>query len=83
MAVRKDVFESIGGFNPKKMVAEEQDLVRRARKFGSYPFLLNHCVMEHPRRVRTWGRLRLYWSWFKGMFDSFRAGKRQFYEKVR
>jgi len=83
MAVRKGVFESVGGFNPTIIVGEEQDLVRRARKFGNYLFLLNHCVWEHPRRVREWGRLRLYWSWFTGMFNSFSAGKRQLYEKVR
>jgi len=83
MAVRKSVFESVGGFNPNIVVGEEQDLVRRARRFGGYPFLLDHCVWEHPRRVREWGRLRLYWSWFIGMFNSLRAGERQSYEKVR
>lgn len=83
MAVRKYVFESVGGFNSNIMVGEEQNLVRRARKFGNYLFLLNHCVLEHPRRVRKWGRRRLYWTWFIGMFNSLSAGKRQFYEKVR
>jgi len=83
MAVRRSVFESVGGFNPNIIVAEEQDFIRRARKFGSYLFLLNHYVLEHPRRVRKWGRLRLYWVWFVGMFNSFSAGKRQSYEKVR
>lgn len=83
MAIRKGVFESVGGFNPNIIVGEEQELVRRARKFGNYLFLLDHCVLEHPRRIRTWGRLRLYWSWFVGMFKTFSAGKRQSYEKVR
>jgi len=83
MAVRRSVFERVGGFNPNIIVAEEQDLVRRAGKFGKYLFLLNHCVWEHPRRVREWGRLKLYWAWFIGMFKSFSAGKRQSYEKVR
>lgn len=83
MAIRKSVFESIGGFNPNIVVGEEQDLVRRAGKSGNYLFLLNHCVWEHPRRVLNWGRLRLYWAWFIGMFNSFSAGKKQSYEKVR
>jgi len=83
MAVRRSVFKSVGGFNPNIIVAEEQDLVRRAGKFGNYLFLLDHCVLEHPRRVRKWGRLRLYGAWFVGMFNSFSAGKRQSYEKVR
>jgi len=83
MAVRKSVFEFVGGFNPTIIVGEEQELIRRARKFGRCLFLLNHCVLEHPRRVRRWGRLRLYWSWFTGMFNSYSAGKRQSYERVR
>jgi glycosyltransferase involved in cell wall biosynthesis len=83
MLVRRRVFEQIGGFNPNIIVAEEQDLVRRALKFGRYVFLLDSCVVENPRRLRQWGRLRLYKAWFIGMFKSFEAGKRQQYEKVR
>jgi hypothetical protein len=40
-------------------------------------------VLENPRRLRKWGRLRLYRAWFFGMFKSFKAGKKQAYEKVR
>jgi len=83
MLVRRRVFERIGGFNPNIVVAEEQDLVRRASKFGRYVFLLDSCVVENPRRLKKWGRLRLYMAWFTGMFISFMAGKRQQYEKVR
>jgi glycosyltransferase involved in cell wall biosynthesis len=83
MLVRRSVFEQIGGFNPNIIVAEEQDLVRRALKFGKYVFLLDSCVFENPRRLKEWGRLRLYRAWFTGMFKSFKAGKRQKYEKVR
>jgi glycosyltransferase involved in cell wall biosynthesis len=83
MLVRRSVFEQVGGFNPDIIVAEEQDLVRRALKFGRYVFLLDSCVFENPRRLRQWGRLRLYRAWFTGMFRSFKAGKKQKYEKVR
>jgi len=83
MLIRRHVFERIGGFNPNIIVAEEQDLVRRASRFGRYVFLLDSCVVENPRRLRKWGRLRLYWAWFTGMFISFRARKKQRYEKVR
>lgn len=83
MLIRKRVFEKIGGFNPNIIVAEEQDLVRRALKFGRYVFLLDFCVFENPRRLQKWGRLRLYKAWFTGMFKSFKAGKKQPYEKVR
>jgi len=83
MLIRRPVFEQIGGFNPNIIVAEEQELVRRASKFGRYVFLLDHCVVENPRRLQKWGRLRLYKAWFIGMFKSFKAGKKQAYEKVR
>jgi len=83
MLIRRRVFERIGGFNSNIIVAEEQDLVRRASKFGRYVFLLDSYVVENPRRLWKWGRLRLYWAWFTGMFISFRAGKKQRYEKVR
>jgi len=83
MVIKRIVFEQIGGFNPNIIVAEEQELVRRALKFGKYVFLLDHCVVENTRRLQKWGRLRLYQSWFVGMFKSFKAGKRQAYEKVR
>lgn len=83
MLIRRSVFERVGGFNPNIIVAEEQELIRRAIKFGRYVFLLDFCVVENPRRLRKWGRLRLYLAWFTGMFKSFRAGKKQRYEKVR
>jgi glycosyltransferase len=83
MLIRRDAFEAVGGFNPDIIVAEEQELIRRALHFGKYVFLFSHCVYENPRRVRQWGRLRLYKAWFVGMFKSFKVGKRQKYEKIR
>ena len=83
MLIRKCVFEQIGGFNPDIIVAEEQELVRRASKFGRYDFLLDFYVVENPRRLQKWGRLRLYMAWTLGMVKSFIAWKKQRYEKVR
>jgi glycosyltransferase involved in cell wall biosynthesis len=83
MLVRRSVFERIGGFNPNIIIAEEQDLVRRASRFGRYLFLLDLHVFENPRRLQKWGRARLYIAWLTGMWTSFRAGKKATYEKVR
>ena len=83
MLIRRSVFERVGGFNPHVIVAEEQELVRRASRFGRYRFLLDFYVLENPRRLERWGRLRLYLVWFKGMLTSFWAGKKQRYDKVR
>jgi len=83
MLIRRSVFERVGGFNPNVIVAEEQELIRRALSFGRYRFLLDFYVLENPRRLKRWGRLRLYLVWFKGMFTSFWAGRKQRYDKVR
>jgi len=83
MVIKRRVFERIGGFNPSIIVAEEQELVRRASRFGRYLFLLDQYVFESPRRLQKWGRLRTYEAWFIGMFRSLKAGKKQAYEKVR
>ena len=83
MLIRRRVFEQVGGFNPNIIVAEEQELVRRASKFGRYVFLLDFYVVENPRRLHKWGRRRLYMAWTTGMIRSFIVGKKQNYEKVR
>jgi len=83
MFIRKNAFNEIGGFNPKIKVAEEQELVRSAMKFGKFVFLLDMCVLESPRRIRQWGRLKLCATWFIGTYSSFKIWGNQMYEKVR
>lgn len=83
MFIRKKIFEKTGGFNPRILIAEEQELFRKAIKFGKFVFLLDLCVMEHPRRIRKWGRLKLYITWFLGTLFSFKVKEKQNYEKVR
>jgi len=81
--IRKKIFERIGGFNPLIQIAEEQELVRKAMKFGKFVFLLDQCVMEHPRRIQEWGRLKLHTTWLNGTLRSFKVHEKQTYEKVR
>lgn len=81
--IRKDVFKKVGGFNPRIQIAEEQELVRKAMRFGKFVFLLDQYVVEHPRRIQKWGRLKLYTTWSKGTLQSFKVRERQTYEKVR
>jgi glycosyltransferase involved in cell wall biosynthesis len=83
MYIKKSVFRKIGGFNPKIKVAEEQELVRRAMRFGKFAFLLDLCVLENSRRIKKWGKLKLYMSWLIGTFKSFKIWEKQTYEKVR
>lgn len=83
MLIRKSVFKAIDGFNPKIRIAEEQELVRKARKFGKFAFLLDIYVFESARRIQAWGKLKLYITWLIGTFRSFKVSKKQEYEKVR
>ena len=83
MFIRKSVFEAIDGFNPKIRIAEEQEFVRKARKFGKFAFLLDIYVFESARRIQAWGKLKLYITWLIGTFRSFKVSKNQEYEKVR
>ncbi len=83
MYMKKSIFREIGGFNPKIKVAEEQELVRRAMRFGRFEFFLDSCVLESPRRIKKWGKLKLYMAWLIGTFKSFKIWKNQSYERVR
>jgi len=83
MLIRKNVFKAINGFNPKIKIAEEQELVRKARRFGKFIFLLDTYVFESARRIQAWGKLKLYITWLIGTFRSFKISKKQEYENVR
>jgi len=83
MLIRKNVFKAINGFNPKIRIAEEQELVRNARRFGKFIFSLDIYVLESARRIQAWGKLKLYVTWLIGTFRSFKVSKKQEYEKVR
>jgi glycosyltransferase involved in cell wall biosynthesis len=83
MFVRKKIFEKVGGFDPRLKIAEEQDLVRKLKRFGKFVFLLDLKVVESPRRVRRVGRLRLALIWLFGTIRSFWGGRKQVYEQVR
>lgn len=81
--IRNRIFKRVGGFNPRIKIAEEQELVRKAMKFGDFVFFLDRYVTEHPRRIQKWGRLKLYTTWLIGTLRSFKAREKQTYEKVR
>jgi len=83
MFIRKNVFKAINGFNPEIKIGEEQELVRKAKKFGKFIFLLDICVSESARRIQAWGKLKLYMTWLIGTFRSLKISKKQKYERVR
>lgn len=68
-AVRRDVFEALGGYNEAYVAGEDFDLfsrIARARRRGAtarITFLWRWMLYEDPRRYRKAGYLRTMWSW--------------------
>lgn len=58
LAIRREVFEKIGGFNTEYITCEDLDLGKRAGKHGALHYAkdLHHFVSA--RRVKKWGYLK-------------------------
>ena len=54
-AVRKKVFDRVGGFNEKYLTYEDWDLSLRIRKLGRIAYLDDAVVHTSVRRVKAWG----------------------------
>ena len=54
-AVRRDVFEHLGGFNEDFATYEDWDLSLRLRKFGKIAYLDKAIAYTSVRRVKAWG----------------------------
>jgi glycosyltransferase involved in cell wall biosynthesis len=57
LAVRRDVFARLGGFDERFRVAhmEDVDLRERARKLGVTSRFAPHATVDHPPRRERWG----------------------------
>jgi len=54
-AIRKDVFDKVGGFNERFMTYEDWDLSHRIKKFGRVVYLNDAVVYTSARRIHEWG----------------------------
>jgi glycosyltransferase involved in cell wall biosynthesis len=84
IAVRKDIFDKINGFDEKLCMLEITDLLRRVSFCGKIKVLLTP-VFESGRRLKQWGLLKSYKIWWKNYF-SFYVFERLYdssYEAVR
>ncbi|AJF61673.1 TPA: glycosyltransferase [Candidatus Woesearchaeota archaeon] len=58
--IKKELFESIGGYDETLQLGEEHDLVRRGLKHKArYKFLAGHSVINSTRRLEKEGFFRL------------------------
>lgn len=70
-AVRRDVFEAVGGYNEAYAAGEDFDLYhriaqqRRRGGAGRIRFLWRWTLWEDPRRYRQTGYARTMWTWFR------------------
>ncbi|MBD3310509.1 glycosyltransferase [Candidatus Woesearchaeota archaeon] len=62
-AVRKEIFELAGGYNPDIHVAEDTELFSRLVKHGKLKYLKDLAVYESPRRFRKKGYALTAWQW--------------------
>jgi glycosyltransferase involved in cell wall biosynthesis len=59
MFVRKEVFNKVGGFNPKISFAEDFDIVQKARRIGySQKYIYTPLFLFSVRRIKDMGRFR-------------------------
>lgn len=59
IAVRRDVFRKIGGFNESLNAMEDHDFAMRVGRHGKFKFSTETCVFSSVRRLNKWGRLGL------------------------
>jgi len=63
LAVRKDAFMRVGGFDEKLPCIEDHDLALRVSKLGDFRFIADLCVYESMRRIRKSGFRNVLGMW--------------------
>lgn len=88
IAVRKSVFEKVGGFNESLKVMEDHELVWRISKYGKFKFSNETCVFTSARRINKWGGWELFKRYSK-IYFGYILNKRKYetknvkYEPIR
>ncbi len=67
MAVRKSVFEQVGGFDIYLVTGEDTDVMHRMRSRGKIVFVPDAKIYYSTRRIRKWG----YWKYLSFHFMNF------------
>jgi hypothetical protein len=59
IAVKKQIFDKVGGFDENLKVMEDHDFAMKSGKFGTFKFSKETCVYTSTRRMNKWGGLGL------------------------
>jgi len=69
--IRKNVFETVGGYNESMAAGEDYDLFLRIEKIGKIKFVRSLTVFESPRRFRKYGYCWISFLWFVNALSVF------------
>lgn len=84
IAIRKEIFEKVGGFNVEYITCEDLDLGKRAGKHGPMKYVKHLHQFVSARRVRKWGYLRyIGFHLFNGVRYHFTGKAAKKYEDIR
>lgn len=82
IAVRKNIFEKIGGFDEKLKVMEDHDFAMKVGKFGIFKFSKKTCVYTSTRRMNKWGGLGLIKKYSK-IYLKYFIDKKKFEKDIK
>lgn len=83
MAVNRDAFKKIGGFNLKLKTAEDIDLFKRLGKVGKISYS-DATVRTSARRIKKWGYGKFFLYHFTNLLTYHTTGKsNEDYEDIR
>ncbi|MBS3903050.1 MAG: glycosyltransferase family 2 protein [Anaplasmataceae bacterium] len=75
MAVRKEAFEKVGGFDERMAVAEDNEFFWRLAKIGKVKIDWSLIAYHGGRRAHAIGWPRLLYEWFRNAWSVKRHGK--------
>jgi len=84
VAVRREIFFKVGGFNPQFNIMEVTELILKVSKFGKIA-VLRYPVYDAERRIKQWGPIKSYLVWLKNFapYQLIRRPIDEHYEVVR
>jgi len=83
-AIKKEVFDKIGGFNIELVTGEDIDLAWRAAKEGKFRFNRKALVFVSTRRLRKWGYKKYIKYYTTATYNSYIKNKHsKAYEIIR
>jgi len=70
LAIRKNIFEQVNGFDIEKQTAEDTLLAIKAIKLGKYKYNPKAIIYFSTRRIMKMGILNYFWFHYKNFFKT-------------